>query len=62
MITIKKQFSSSLDEQLLDNFKKECSNYGVAMNTILEALIQDFCKGNYAITISKQGTTIKRED
>lgn len=62
MVHTKKQFSSSLEEGLLKKFKNECSNYGIAMNTILEALIQDFCDGNYTITISKNGTKIKRED
>ena len=59
---MKKQFSSSLEENLLNDFKDKCSNIGIAMNTVLEALISDFCNHDYAITISSKGITIKRED
>nr|DAT08876.1 MAG TPA: bifunctional protein PutA [Bacteriophage sp.] len=62
MATSKKQFSSSLDEKLLDDFKNKCSTMGIAMNTVLECLISDFCKNDYAITISSKGMSVKRED
>ena len=58
---LKKQFASSLEEGLLEEFKKTCSDYGVAMNTVLEVLIKDFCEGNYTITIKKNGTKISRD-
>lgn len=59
----KKQFSSSLDENLLNDFKNKCSTMGIAMNIVLEGLISDFCNNDYAITISSKGSmSIKRED
>lgn len=59
---MKKQFSSSLDEELLMTFKNKCSNMGVNMNKVLECLVSDFCNNNYAITISSKGISIQRED
>lgn len=59
---MKKQFSSSLEENLLDTFKDKCNTMGIAMNTVLEALVSDFCNNDYAITISSKGISIKRED
>jgi hypothetical protein len=62
MASTKKQFSSSLDENLLNDFKNKCSTMGIAMNTVLECLISDFCNNDYAITISSKGMSVKRED
>ena len=58
----RKNFATSLDEKTTERFKAICSNYGINMNTVLEALIEDFCNGNYAIIISKNGAKIQRED
>ena len=39
-----------------------CDEYGLKMNIVLEALMNDFSSGNYSINVSKSGITIKKED
>ena len=56
----KKQFSSSLEETILESFKKTCALYGISMNTVLEGLIQEFNNGEYSITITKNGVQLKK--
>lgn len=59
---MKKNFATSIDSEISDNFRKTCDEYGLKMNIVLEALMQDFSSGNYSINVSKSGITIKKED
>lgn len=59
---MKKNFATSIDTEISDNFKKTCEDYGLKMNVVLEALMKDFNSGNYVLTVSKDGISIKRED
>lgn len=59
---MRKQFATSIDSEISDKFKKTCDEYGLKMNIVLEALMQDFSSGNYSINVSKSGITIKKED
>lgn len=59
---MRKQFATSIDTDILDNFKKSCDEYGLKMNTVLEALMKDFSTGNYSITVKKSGVSIEREE
>ncbi len=59
---MKKNFATSIDLEISDNFKKACDEYGLKMNIVLEALMQDFSSGNYSINVSKSGISIKKED
>lgn len=59
---MKKNFATSIDTEIADNFKKTCEDYGLKMNVVLEALMKDFNSGNYVLTVSKSGISIKRED
>jgi len=59
---MKKNFATSIDSEISDNFKKTCDEYGLKMNIVLEALMQDFSSGNYSINVSKSGISIKKED
>lgn len=59
---MKKNFATSIDTEISDNFKKTCEDYGLKMNVVLEALMKDFNSGNYVLTVSKSGVSIKRED
>lgn len=59
---MRKNFATSIDTDISDNFKKTCDEYGLKMNIVLEALMQDFSSGNYSINVSKSGITIKKED
>lgn len=59
---MKKNFATSIDTEISDSFKKTCEDYGLKMNVVLEALMKDFNSGNYVLTVSKSGISIKRED
>ena len=59
---MKKNFATSIDTEISDSFKKTCEDYGLKMNVVLEALMKDFNSGNYVLTVSKDGISIKRED
>lgn len=59
---MKKNFATSIDSEISDNFKKTCDEYGLKMNIVLEALMQDFSSGNYSLNVSKSGISIKKED
>lgn len=58
---MKKNFATSIDTEISDKFKKTCEDYGLKMNVVLEALMKDFNSGNYVLTVSKDGISIKRE-
>lgn len=59
---MKKNFATSIDSDISENFKKTCDEYGLKMNTVLEALMQDFIDGNYSIIVSRSnGISIKKE-
>ncbi len=59
---MRKNFATSIDTEISDTFKKACDEYGLKMNIVLEALMQDFSSGNYSINVSKSGISIKKED
>lgn len=59
---MRKNFATSIDSEISDNFKKTCDEYGLKMNIVLEALMHDFSSGNYSINVSKSGISIKKED
>lgn len=59
---MRKQFATSIDTDISDQFKKTCEEYGLKMNTVLEALMKDFSTGNYSITVTKTGISVKKED
>ena len=59
---MRKQYATSIDTDISNDFKKACDEYGLKMNTVLEALMKDFSSGNYSITVSKSGISIKKED
>lgn len=58
---VKKNFATSIDTDISDEFKKTCDEYGLKMNVVLEALMKDFSTGNYSITVTKTGVSINRE-
>lgn len=55
MVTIeRKQLNTPIQADILDNFKTTCNEYNLKMNTVLEALLQDFNNGNYDIVITRK--------
>ncbi len=61
-IADRKNMNTPIDIELFNQFKSECSKYGLTMNVIIECLMKDFVNSNYAITVTKNGVSLKRED
>lgn len=49
----KKQLNTPIQADILDNFRIACNEYNLKMNTVLEALLQDFIDNNYDIIINR---------
>ena len=57
---MRKQFATSLDTDITENFRQSCEAYGLKMNLVLECLMKDFSNGNYTIELKKDGMSIKK--
>ena len=44
------------------NFKKSCEEYGLKMNVVLEAFMQQFSDQEFKVEIGKSGIKLKIED
>lgn len=58
---MRKNFATSIDTDISDEFKKTCEEYGIKMNLVIEALMKDFSKGNYSIKLVKGDVSIEKE-
>lgn len=59
---MRKQFATSIDTDISDNFKKTCESYNLKMNVVLEAFMQQFSDQQFKIEIGKSGIKLKIED
>lgn len=59
---MRKQFSTSIDTNISDSFKNTCEDYGLKMNVVLEAFMQQFSEQQFKIEIGKSGIKLKIED
>lgn len=59
---MRKQFTTSIDTNISDNFKKTCERYNLKMNVVLEAFMQQFTDQQFKVEIGKSGIKLKIED
>ena len=59
---MRKQFATSIDTDISDNFKKTCESYNLKMNVVLEAFMQQFSEQEFKVEIGKSGIKLKIED
>lgn len=59
---MRKQFATSIDTDISDGFKKTCDEYGLKMNTVLEAFMKQFAEQEFKIEVGKSGIKLKIED
>lgn len=59
---MRKTFATSIDTDISDNFKKACDEYGLKMNVVLEAFMQQFSDQKFKIEIGKFGIKLRIED
>ena len=58
---MRKNFATSIDTDISDEFKKTCEEYGIKMNLVIEAFMKDLSKGNYSIKLVKGDVSIEKE-
>lgn len=56
---MRKTFATSIDETIQADFKQACDEYGVKMNQVLEAFMNQFCAGEFEIRVSRFGTRLE---
>lgn len=59
---MRKQFTTSIDTNISDKFKKTCESYNLKMNVVLEAFMQQFSEQQFKVEIGKFGIKLKIED
>ena len=55
----KKQWGTTFDEATLKEFQEMCDQYGMKANTVMEALMRFFFKGDCKIVVEKNGIMIE---
>lgn len=58
----RKQFATSIDTSISDNFKKSCEEYGLKMNVVLEAFMKQFSEQEFKLEIGKSGIRLIEEN
>lgn len=59
---MRKAFTTSIDTDISDTFKKSCENYGLKMNVVLETFMQQFINQEFKVEIGKTGIKLKIEE
>lgn len=59
---IRKQFTTSIDTEISNDFKKTCENYNLKMNVVLETFMQQFSEQQFKVEIGKNGIKLRNEE
>ena len=59
---MRKAFTTSIDTDISDSFKKSCEIYGLKMNVVLETFMQQFTNQEFKVEIGKTGIKLKIEE
>lgn len=57
----RKQFATSIDTEIADNFRKACDEYGVKMNVILETFMKQFARKDFELQLKKGSFQIEEK-
>ncbi len=58
----RKTFTTSIDTDISDRFKCTCEEYGLKMNVVLEAFMNQFADHQFKLEIGQKGITLKIEE
>ena len=58
----RKQFTTSIDADISERFKTTCDSYGLKMNVVLEAFMNQFANHEFKLEIGLNGITLKNEE
>ena len=50
---MRKPFTTSIDTDISDSFKKTCDSYDLKMNVVLEAFMKQFSEQQFKVEFSK---------
>lgn len=59
---MRKPFTTSIDTDVSDIFKKICEDYDLRMNVVLEAFMRQFSDHEFKIEFGKSGIKLKIEE
>ena len=59
---MRKQFTTSIDTEISDDFKKTCEGYNLKMNVVLEGFMKQFAEQQFKIEIGESGIKLRIED
>lgn len=54
--------NTTIDGEVLDEFKAVCKSQGIAMNTLIESFMSGYNKGNFVLTIGKGKPELEIEE
>ena len=59
---MKKQFTTSIDTEISESFRKTCDSYDLKMNVVLTAFMKQFSDHEFKVVIGKTGIKLELED
>lgn len=59
---MRKQFTTTIDTNISDKFKKTCDSYNLKMNVVLESFMQQFSDQEFKVEIGKSGIRLRLEN
>jgi len=59
---MRKQFATSIDTNISDEFRKACDKRDIKMNVVLEAFMKQFAGNEFIVKISKSGIMLEIEE
>lgn len=60
-IVLKKVFSTSIEEELIDKFREKTKANNHKLNEVLEAFMQEYCEGDFTLE-KKTVITLRKEN
>lgn len=58
----RKQYTTSIDTDISDNFKSSCDKRGLKMNAVLEAFMKQFSESYFDVKITNTGIRLEIEE
>lgn len=59
---MRKPFTTSIDTDISETFKRTCEDYDLKMNVVLEAFMRQFSEHDFKIEFGKSGIKLKIEE
>lgn len=60
--SMRKAFTTSIEDEVLADFKKSCSDIGIGMNVVMEIFMKSFAQGELELKLKKTTMTIEESN